>query len=256
MDKLMDAVSIIGAGNVATHLALNLKNKGFNIYSVSSKNSLSAKVLAAQMDAIVIDDLTSIPSSNLVLLCVNDESIKLIVDQISLHNPIIYTAGNVELSSLPKRPNLGVFYPLQTFSKEQDVQLSEVPFLIEANNQIFAELIFQIAKKISNYVVYADSIERKKLHLGAVFINNFTNHLVYLSKKYLESQQLNWEILQPLLAETFKKLKSVEPYEAQTGPARRNDQETIKDHIQKLEGSSREIYEAISKSILETYQSK
>jgi len=134
--------------------------------------------------------------------------------------------------------------------------LANVPFLIEANNELFGKQIFNLALKLSDHVLYANSEERKKIHLGAVFVNNFTNHLLYLSKEYVDSKQLNWDILKPLLQETIDKLNSVEPFDAQTGPARRNDTKIIQNQLQELEGRSKEIYELISKSIVETYQSK
>jgi predicted short-subunit dehydrogenase-like oxidoreductase (DUF2520 family) len=197
-----------------------------------------------------------LPPKCLVIVCVNDESIEFVIDKIPLINSIIYTSGNIELKVLPKRDNLGVFYPLQTFTKGRDLNLSKVPFLIESNNELFGKKIFDLASKLSNHVLYANSAERKKIHLGAVFVNNFTNHLLFLSKNYIDSQQLNWDILKPLMQETIDKLSSIEPFDAQTGPARRNDIKIIENHLQELDGRSKEIYELISKSIIETYQSK
>lgn len=256
MDTFFDSVSFVGAGNVGTHLALNFKKQGVQIHSITSKNNETAKVLALLVDSKVIKDLSLIPPNCLVIVCVNDESIKSILEEIPLSNSIVYTSGNIELNSMPKRDNLGVFYPLQTFTKNMDLNLSNVPFLIESNNELFGKNIFDLALRLSNSVLYANSEERKKIHLGAVFVNNFTNHLLYLSKKYIDSQQLNWDILKPLLQETIDKLNTIQPFEAQTGPARRNDIKTIENHLQELDGRSKEIYELISKSIIETYQSK
>jgi predicted short-subunit dehydrogenase-like oxidoreductase (DUF2520 family) len=256
MDTLFDSVSFVGAGNVATHLAQNLKKQGVSIYSITSKENQTAKVLASAVDAKVLEDLSLLPSHCLVIICVNDEAIESIVQKIPLPNSIVYTSGNIELNLLPKRANLGVFYPLQSFTKNRDLNLSNVPFLIESNNELFGNKIFDLALKLSNHVLYANSEERKKLHLGAVFVNNFTNHLLYLSKEYVDSKQLNWDILKPLLQETIDKLNSVEPFDAQTGPARRNDTKIIQNQLKDLEGRSKEIYELISKSITETYQSK
>jgi predicted short-subunit dehydrogenase-like oxidoreductase (DUF2520 family) len=256
MDDFFDSVSFVGAGNVATHLALNLKKQGIQIHSITSKNNQSAKVLASVVESKVIEDLNLLPPHCLVIICVNDESIRNVIQKIPLINSIVYTSGNIELKSLPKRANLGVFYPLQTFTKDRDLNLSNVPFLIESNNELFGKKIFDLASKLSNHVLYANSAERKKIHLGAVFVNNFTNHLLFLSKNYIDSQQLNWDILKPLMQETIDKLSSIEPFEAQTGPARRNDVKIIENHLQELDGRSKEIYELISKSIIETYQSK
>ena len=256
MDNLFDSVSFVGAGNVATHLAQNLKKQGVQIHSITSKENHTAKVLASLVDAKALEDLSFLPSKCLVIICVNDEGIESVIQKIPLPNSILYTSGNIELNSLPKRTNLGVFYPLQSFTKDRDLNLANVPFLIEANNELFGKQIFNLALKLSDHVLYANSEERKKIHLGAVFVNNFTNHLLYLSKEYVDSKQLNWDILKPLLQETIDKLNSVEPFDAQTGPARRNDTKIIQNHLQELEGRTKEIYELISKIIAETYQSK
>ena len=256
MDTLFGSVSFIGAGNVATHLALNFKSQRVQIHSITSKKNESAKKLAFKVSSKVLEDFDSIPLDCLVIICVNDESIASVIQQIPLTNSIVYTSGNIELNSLPERENMGVFYPLQSFTKDRDLNLSNVPFLIEANNELFGKQIFNLALKLSDHVLYANSEERKKIHLGAVFVNNFTNHLLYLSKEYVDSKQLNWDILKPLLQETIDKLNSVEPFDAQTGPARRNDTKIIQNHLQELEGRTKEIYELISNSIVETYQSK
>lgn len=256
MYDFFDSVSFVGAGNVATHLALNLKIQGVQIQSITSKNNQSAKVLASVVKAKVIEDLKLLSPNCLVIICVNDESIDYVIEKVPLANSVVYTSGNVELKSLPRRDNLGVFYPLQTITKDRDLNLSNVPFLIESSNELFGEKIFDLASKLSNHVLYANSDERKKIHLGAVFVNNFTNHLLFLSKNYIDAQQLNWDILKPLMQETVDKLSSIEPFDAQTGPARRNDLKTIDNHLLELNGRSREIYDLISKSIIETYQLK
>lgn len=256
MDTFFDSVSFVGAGNVATHLALNFRKQGIQIHSITSKNNQSAKVLALLLESKVIEDLHLLPSNCLVIICVNDESIEDVTKKIPLINSVVYTSGNIDLKSLPKRGNLGVFYPLQTFTKDRDLNLSNVPFLIESSNELFGKKIFDLASKLSSHVLYANSSERKKMHLGAVFVNNFTNHLLFLSKNYIDSQQLNWDILKPLMQETIDKLSSIEPFDAQTGPARRNDVKIIENHLQELDGRSKEIYELISKSIIESYQAK
>lgn len=256
MDTLFGSVSFIGAGNVATHLALNFKSQGIQIHSITSKKNESAKKLAFKVSSKVLEDFDSIPLDCLVIICVNDESIASVIQQIPLTNSIVYTSGNIELNSLPERENMGVFYPLQSFTKDKDLNISKVPFLIESNNDLFGKKIFQMALKLSGHVLYANSQERKKIHLGAVFVNNFTNHLIYLAKDYIEAQQLNWDVLKPLLDETIEKLNYLEPFDAQTGPARRNDIKTIEDHLHFLDGTTKEIYELISKSIINTYQAK
>ena len=249
-------VSIIGAGNVASQLAQVLADSGIKIVSVTSKTNASAQLLADSLNCEMVADVSQLPPNDLVLVCVDDDAINKVTEQIPAKFSVAYTSGSVDIKSIGERDNLGVFYPLQTFSKTRKVEIFEVPFLIEANNTHFAQALFDLAWKISRNVQFMNSEQRKKIHVGAVFVNNFTNHLVYLADQYFKENELDGKILQPLLKETFAKLESTSPYDAQTGPARRNDQEIIEKHLQMLEGKTKEIYKVISESILKTYSNK
>jgi predicted short-subunit dehydrogenase-like oxidoreductase (DUF2520 family) len=125
--------------------------------------------------------------------------------------------------------------------------------LIEADSSDFAHELFDLAWVVSRNVHFASSVERKKYHLAAVWANNFTNHLIYSAKNYLDSESLNWQLLMPLLKETVDKLNYLNPYDAQTGPARRNDLQTIDSQVKMQEGMQKELYSLLSKSIQETY---
>ena len=252
----IQTISIIGAGNVASQLAQVLADKGIEIISVTSKTNASAQVLAEKLNCEMIANISEIPQTDLVLVCVGDDEIHAVIDQIPAHLAVAYTSGSVEIKSISNRENLGVFYPLQTFSKTRKVEMFEVPFLIEANNTYFAQSLFDLAWKISRNVQFMNSEQRKKIHVGAVIVNNFTNHLVYLADQYFKENELDWKILEPLLKETLAKLENTSPYDAQTGPARRNDQEIIEKHTQMLSGNTKEIYKVITNSILQTYSNK
>lgn len=255
MDHSIQTVAIIGAGNVAQHLAKGFMDNGIRISAVFSKSGDSAKALAIETGARLVNKLVDLPPVDLVLVCVSDAAVAEVLAEIPEEFQVAYTSGSVELQTLPHRENLGVFYPLQTFSKVKEVNLFEVPFLIEAVNEECAQALFNLAWKLSRNVRFASSEERKKLHLGAVFVNNFTNHLVFLAKEYLEQQGMDWELLKPLLKETFEKIQINGPYDAQTGPARRNDQVTIHEHLSMLKTNKKEIYDVISRSIGNTYNS-
>ncbi len=255
MSKSIQSVSIIGAGNVASQLSEELQYNGIKISAVYSRNMESARKLANHLNCEAVSSLNHLPEKDLLLLCISDDAIESVLRQIPELYSVAYTSGSVVLSELPERKDLGVFYPLQTFSKQKKVNLFEVPFLIEATNTEFAQSLFDLAWKLSRKVQFATSEERKHLHLGAVLVNNFTNHMAFLAKDHLEKHQLDWELLKPLLQETFEKLKTAAPFDAQTGPARRNDQHTIDEHISMLNGLPKEIYEVISRSIQQTYNS-
>jgi predicted short-subunit dehydrogenase-like oxidoreductase (DUF2520 family) len=248
-------IFIVGAGNVASHLALAL-SKVVNIVGVCSLNSHSAKYLSVKLNVPFFDSISSIPDCDLVLVCVNDDSVLEVVKQIPSTCRIAYTSGSVVLTSLPKLDKIGVFYPLQTFSKTKSISLSNVPFLIESSDETFEKELMELASLLSVNVSLANSIDRKKLHLAAVFVNNFSNHLAFIAKKYLDENNLNWEYLKPLMIETVSKMTEVSPYEAQTGPARRNDTNIIETHLKQLNGLEKEIYQVISSSIINTYHKK
>ena len=254
INKIKNVV-IIGAGNVASHLSRALIKK-IEIKGIISKNKVSAIKLSTELNCSFINDLSSLPVCDLVLICSNDDSISEIESQIPPHLKVAYTSGSVELNSILNRKNYGVFYPLQTFSKNSELDTSSIPFFIEATNIEFGQQLFELGTTISSQVSYASSIERKKLHISAIFVNNFTNHLAYLAKEYSDKNNLNWQHLIPLIKETTHKIIEASPENSQTGPARRNDQSIIEEHLSMLDGDSKKIYQLLSESIVNTYSKK
>lgn len=244
-------ISIIGLGNVGSHLYQAFSDAGIEVTHVLSRNGEIPSFLNNNTE--VIADSKDLPHDQLALICVPDSAIPTMIDSIPPHCPIAYTSGSVDLNALPSNRTIGVFYPLQTFTKGTKVNLFEVPIFIESKDRVFASQLFDLAWTISRKVSYADSQERLHLHIAAVFINNFTNHLAHISKSYLETHGLSFDHLKPLLKETAQKLETATPYDAQTGPARRNDQAVIQTHLNMLEGTQQEIYALISKSIQSTY---
>ena len=252
MKKKIESIVFIGAGNVANHLAIEL-SKHISIKGILSKNHLSSKLLADQIQTNFIAKIQDIPTCDLILICTNDSAINSIEKELPLHFNVAYTSGSVELKRNTNRENYGVFYPLQTFSKDRKIDLKTIPFLIEATNTTFQEDLFKLAQIISNSVSYVSSSERKHLHVSAVFINNFTNHLAEIAQDYTLQQNLKWEYLLPLIQETASKIIEIGPKKAQTGPAKRNDQLIINEHLLMLDGFPREIYKLLSESILNSY---
>ena len=175
------------------------------------------------------------------------------IERIDINTPVAYTSGSVALNSLPHRESIGVFYPLQTFSKDLDLDVSQVPFLIEASTEKFGNQLFDLATQLSTSVSYADSQKRKELHLAAVWVNNFTNHIVHIAQKYADENNVDFVLLTPLLKETIHKLDYLSAHDAQTGPARRGDLSILEEHMSKLNGVEKELYQLISKSIQNTY---
>lgn len=252
MEKKIENIVLIGAGNVATHLALALSKKN-KIIGVYSKHGVSARELAIKINTEVLSSLNDIPSCDLILICVKDSAITEIINQIPAHFSIAYTSGSVDVHDLPVREKIGVFYPLQTFSKDRVLDIQQVPFFIEGSNENYTDELIKLASSISKNVSIVTSEERKKMHLAAIFVNNFSNHLATLAKEYIENEHLNWEYLKPLIKETTNKILNSGPKEMQTGPARRNDKQIIEEHLRMLSGTSKDIYALLSKSISDTY---
>ena len=248
-------IGIIGSGNVASHLANHLKNSGLSIDWVHSRNAITGQALADELSCTFESKLPS-SSIDLVLICVNDDAIQSVLDEVHNTQFVAYTSGTKHLHELTFEGEIGVFYPLQTFTKGRNIDLFKVPFFIEAVDSYFAQALFDLAWKLSHKVEFASSAQRQQLHIAAVMVNNFSNHIFHLAKTHLEKHQLDWKIMEPLMDETVSKLHDLSPFEAQTGPARRKDDNTIQEHLALLEDDSKLIYQLISKSILKTYSNE
>ena len=154
---------------------------------------------------------------------------------------------------LDKKNRRGVLYPVQSFSKDKELEFKELSFCIEAENKADLLLLMDIAKSFSEKIYIMDSAQRKFLHISAVFLNNFSNHIWFLSEEICKKNNIPFEILKPLLAETYQKTQDLSFFEAQTGPARRGDTQTIDAHLQLLENNEKEIYKILTNSIRNTY---
>ncbi len=246
-------ITLIGHGNVGSHLAQYLNASGVHISHVFSRSENKAQKLSERYGSLVTSNFNDLPAHQLCLVCVNDHSIHEVISQLNENTPVAYTSGSVPLSNFERNGETGVFYPLQTFSKGKQLDISEVPFLIEASSKALGEQLFSLASMLSKKVVYANSTERSKLHLSAVWTNNFTNHMMHIAEKYALQNNVDFTLLKPLLNETVRKLDYLSPLNAQTGPARRNDDSIIQEHASQLNGIDKELYLLISKSIQNTY---
>ena len=163
---------------------------------------------------------------------------------------VVHTSGTASLETLDPKNKRGVFYPLQTFSKNKEIDFSEIPFCLETENESDYALLEAVAKSISNSVFSINSEQRKALHVSAVFVNNFTNHLYQIGQEICEEHQVPFEILKPLIQETAKKINILNPIDAQTGPAKRNDSSTIETHLEYLTSENQKnIYKLLTQSI-------
>lgn len=254
-------VSFIGSGNLAWHLAPALDNAGFIIKEVYSRNHRHAEALTGRLyQAEVKASLDfSTSDSSVFIVAVNDDSISEIAREIILpeESVLAHTSGSVPLSDLQfaATPNIGVFYPLQTFSKNKKVDFKQTPIFIESNNEETKGTLISLAKTISGNVRVISSEERKALHVAAVFASNFTNHMLTLSQKIMQQNSLEFDWLKPLIIETINKSMQVGPEAAQTGPASRGDIETLEKHMTFLQSDPdlSEVYQIISQHIINHY---
>lgn len=245
----MARISMIGAGNVATHLSQALQNAGHEIIQVYNRTPNSAALLAQQLGCPFTTELTDISACDLAIISVKDDAISKVASQLDC--PIAHTSGTKSIAVLGEKA-AAVFYPLQTFSKEKKVDFQNIPICIESNNKELLALLQEIAKSISNNVHQLSSEQRKYLHLSAVIACNFSNLMYQLANEICTEQNIPFDLLKPLITETSQKIQVVSAQEAQTGPAQRKDLATIEKQIALLttDEEKRKIYELLTQSIL------
>ncbi|TCC92097.1 DUF2520 domain-containing protein [Pedobacter frigiditerrae] len=250
-------VVVIGAGNVATHLAKAIYAANVQVTQVWSYHNQNAQTLANQINAKAIANLNEIDlDADVCLISIKDDAIADIANQLKdFRGLIAHTSGAVNLEVFANHfENYGVFYPLQTFSKSKDISFADIPLCLEANNESSLTRLKELAGKLSKNIVEINSEKRKMLHLAAVFACNFTNHLYELADEILKANQLEFDILRPLIVETAAKVQNAFPLDVQTGPAIRNDEQTLIKHQELLlqQPQLLEIYKILSDSIKKT----
>lgn len=257
---MIENVVIIGAGNLATQLALALFEKGIQVKQVYSRKIESASELAGKVNAGFTNDLLQLlPEADLYIIAVKDSAIQEVLENLQLKDDqlIVHTAGSVPMSVLEGfSTNYGVFYPLQTFSKTRKIDFSDIPICIEASHASTFLKLEKLGERLSNSVNQINSDERKTLHLAAVFVNNFVNHLYAVGADILHDKKLDFDLLKPLIRETAEKTDALHPIDAQTGPAKRNDQSTINAQLKMLHDRPeyQKIYSFVTESIFQLQQ--
>jgi predicted short-subunit dehydrogenase-like oxidoreductase (DUF2520 family) len=244
--------SIIGTGNIASYFGAMLFRSGAKCQSVYARNVDKAKILASNINADNVAELSLVSDDvDFIIIAVSDDAIVEVVNQIRASKSIlVHTSGNVALNVLKTSAvSYGVLYPLQSISSIDMDQNDRVPLLIEANSKLVQKKIILFAKLVSPECHIATTEQRKKIHLVAVLLNNFVNHLGVLSEDILNRHDLKLEILLPLLDKTIDQIRSGKSLESQTGPAIRGDQRTMDDHIGQLNIYDRPLYKALSESI-------
>jgi len=250
----MISVVVLGAGNVATHLYKAFK-KSEDVSVVQWYNRTRTSIAEYANEVEVIDNLNDLKEADIYIIAISDDSIA----QLSKNLPfkdrlIVHTSGSVSIHDMDRKNRLGVFYPLQTFSKATDLDFNKVPICIEIKEKQNLKILKDLAKAIGcvSYKIYTE--QRQTLHLAAVFVNNFTNQMYRIAHEIGDAENVDFNILKPLILETAKKVQHISPYMAQTGPAKRNDKKTIKRHLKQIESDEhKKIYELLTNSIKKTH---
>ncbi len=252
-----DRIGIIGTGNVAWHLATLLSAAHIPVSGVLVRNKKKAAIkgLGKLFGVTLLDEVVMIKdSSDIVIIAVNDSSIREVAGQFKDFNGLVcHTSGSFALSEISDIcQDTGVFYPLQTLTKGRFLPSSEIPVFIEASSRSSENRLMQLGMVAGFPVSLADSHQRALLHIAAVFASNFANHLWVRAKELLEQQGFGFTTLLPLIRETCRKAATMDPAEAQTGPASRGDLFTLTKHMSLLEDDPnlQEIYRLISDAII------
>jgi len=239
----MSTVAIVGFGNVGFHLASQISSKRHEV-TIFSRTRSEDFILP-------LDDLDP-DAFDFIILTVPDDKIKEVSDSLeSTEAIVLHTSGANPISDLNKHVKHGVVYPLQTFSRTKEVDFDSIPIFLEGSEEGEKD-IFTFVRTFSNDVRLLTSTNRSKLHLAAVFACNFSNHMFHLSEKLLSDLDMKFQDILPLVEETFKKAIELNPSKSQTGPAMREDEETINHHIDMLKDEHMEnLYRILSESIIQ-----
>ncbi len=246
-------IVLIGTGNTATVLGKKLKEAGHAIAQIYGRNAAEASELAYILDSESTNYWSVVTrDADVYILAVSDIAIQELIKELNLpEKTIVHTAASVTKNILQKATkHYGIFYPLQSLKKEALI-LPDTPIIIDASDEQTLQVLESLALSISDKVVQAGDEERGKLHLAAVFCNNFVNHIYAQMEMYCTKERLDFKLLIPLIQETANRLDEMAPSDAQTGPAVRNDESTIAKHLQLLEAHPqlKEMYQLFTKSI-------
>lgn len=248
---------IIGSGNVAQHLIQAFqKSDAADLLQVFSRQKEDVSHLIDFSK--ITNEWEKVSEADIYIIAVSDSAIA----EVSLNLPfknrlVVHTSGSLSIAELNAKNRRGVFYPLQTFTKGKEVDFTAIPVCLESEFDDDYTILEDLAEAIKSKHYLISSNQRKSLHVAAVFVNNFTNHLYQIGKDICGEHQLPFEILKPLIAETANKVQSLSPLDAQTGPAKRHDQNTIDAHLAMLtDTNQKEIYKILTQSIQHSHVKK
>ncbi len=255
-------ISIVGAGNVGHNFGKGFKQAGYLINEIYSRTQKSALLLSQTLSCDYTTDLSLLKAdTDLIILAVNDDALHEVISKIKIKDKlIVHTSGSTPISVFENHgfSKYGIFYPVQSFSKNETESLAPIPICVEGNSPQTEDLLYSLASSVSAKVYAMDSDKRKSLHVAAVFANNFTNHMFHIADDLLRQNKISFEVIRPLLEKTALKIKSERPVDVQTGPAVRNDKKVIENHMKYLKDQPdyQELYEKITQNIYRKQQER
>ena len=254
-------ISFIGAGNVSGALCRQMYLSGCKIQKIISKTEINGPALASSCNAIWSTDFKFTGSEDIIITAVPDDALEEVIKNIKCNENtlVAHTAGSLGLEVFPSHlKHTGVFYPLQTFSNSRKIEFRDLPFFLEASDTFSSTTLKNLAELIGGKAHFVDSEHRRLLHVAAVFVCNFTNHMLTAGSQITAKAGFPFEVLEPLINETILKARKIGPENSQTGPAYRFDKGTIKRHIDLLSFSPefQGIYEEVTKSIIKFYKNR
>jgi len=256
--KQIHDIILIGAGSLAGHLGIALHRRGLKIVQVVNRTPAKGRKLAAKVGASYCENLSDINrKADLYMLAVSDTYLAETASLLRLDDRLtVHASGSQAMEILaPVSRNIGVFYPVQTFSNIRRIGFSRIPVCIEANSEDNEFRLKELAARISGIVHCLNSEQRNWLHLGAVFASNFPNHLYGVAEDLLLSHDIPPKILNPLISQTAGNWSHGNPFSLQTGPAVRNDRKVLAIHREMLERKPeyRRLYDLLTESIIKQH---
>lgn len=249
----MISITILGSGNVAQNLfEAFLAKQEVSVVQVVGRKLAKLDYFKEKCNLATYED--ELQPADVYIMAISDDAISAVSNALKINGLLVHTSGSVPLCALESHQKIGVFYPLQTFTAGKTLNFENIPICIEANQKDDLELLRDLGTLLSTNVQAITSDERRILHLSAVFVNNFTNYMYAIGHDICTENNLDFSLLQPLIKETAEKIRLVDPYEAQTGPAKRGDQKTLHAQLSLLKNKNyREIYTLLSNSIKASY---
>lgn len=245
---------IVGSGNVGFHVGQRLHQAGYPIQQVFSLTPLHGKSLAEKVDSTYTNDVAQIVSdADVYIVCVTDDAMESVIDALNIKSKIVlHTAGSVP-KNISKRTDIhqGVLYPLQSFNRKAEVSWENVPVFIDGDNDEVVSVATELGNALTGNTKRANDEQRLRVHIAAVFANNFSNHCLAIGQKLLEETGYDFDVLKPLVETTFKRLQRSNPSDVQTGPSKRGDAKTVDKHLNALvkHPDWKELYRYLSDDI-------